>query len=89
MRDRILTLVDHNLSQKASHRPTFVASGKADTVQGDLDEEIMFSVARVLHAWTPSSKLMELGRLLPNIFPPGFSLENLEQRDLEDDEAEL
>ena len=32
---------------------------------------------------------MELGRLLPNIFPPGFSLENLEQRDLEDDEAEL
>lgn len=89
VRDRILTLVDHNLSQKASHRPTFVASGKADTVQGDLDEEIMFSVARVLHAWTPSSKLMELGRLLPNIFPPGFSLENLEQRDLEDDEAEL
>lgn len=77
VRDRILSLVDHNLARKATSQ-----SRQEDPrlVQEDLDEEILFSVARVLHGWTPSPKLLELGRLLPDLFPPGFSFDDLEDQ---------
>lgn len=75
VRDRILLLVDHNLSKKA----TGTSSRDPQRVQHDLDEEILCSVGRVLHRWTPSPKLLELGRILPDLFPPGFSLDELEE----------
>ena len=73
VRDRILQLVDHNLARKARSD----ANPHPHLVQVDLDEEILLSVAKVLHRWTPSSKLLELGKVLPDLFPPGFSLDDL------------
>lgn len=75
VRDRILSLVDHNLARKATPRQR---DEPRELVQEDLNEEILHSVARVLHGWTPSAKLLELGRLLPDLFPPGFSFDDLE-----------
>jgi len=89
VRDRILALVEHNLTRKAegarpgaAQRPgesTGAASPSelSGPFQADLDAEILVSVARVLHAWTPSAKLLELGRVLPDLFPPGFSFDEL------------
>lgn len=99
VRDRILALVEHNLTRKSQSRPTAEEAAEMlreaiqedpigaeaaqqpasprDPVQKDLDEEILLSVARVLHAWAPSTRLLELGKILPDLFPPGFSFDDL------------
>ena len=90
VRDRILALVEHNLTRKAAGAgaedgpsvPSAPAQGElSGPFQADLDAEILLSVARVLHGWTPSAKLLELGRVLPNLFPPGFSFDELTSED--------
>ena len=52
----------------------------SDQVHRDLDEEVLTSVAGVLHNWTPSSKVLDLGQVMPGLFPEGF-----DPRDLESD----
>ena len=73
VRDRILHLVENNLARKA----TGSAAATSEAVQGDLDDEVLLSVARVLHNWTPSAKVLDLGRVLPDLFPEGFDPEEL------------
>lgn len=75
VRDRILVLIENNLARKAT-------GGSAPThelVHRDLDEEVLVSVCRVLHGWTPSSKVLDLGRVLPDLFPDGFDPEQLDE----------
>lgn len=74
IRDRILVLVENNLARKATGN----APATTEKVHRDLDEEVMVSVARVLHNWTPSSKVLDLGQVLPDLFPDGFQPEDLE-----------
>jgi hypothetical protein len=54
-RDRILALVEQNLRQ----RGTGVA-GHARLAL-DTEQEILVAVARVLHGWSPSAPLLDLG----------------------------
>jgi hypothetical protein len=57
-RERILALVERNLQQRADG---VVASEK---LARDLEREILLAVARVLHDWTPSDPLLDLGGTL-------------------------
>ena len=69
VRDRLLKLVEGNLSRRAE-------STKQDVdvagVFNDLDDEVLTSVAKVLHNWSPSGKVMILGGILPKLFPDGM-----------------
>jgi hypothetical protein len=55
VRDRILRLVDVNLKS--------CAEGRVDheKLWRDLDQEVLVAVARVLHHWTPSEPMLDLG----------------------------
>ncbi|MFN0241534.1 MAG: hypothetical protein ACKVWV_01450 [Planctomycetota bacterium] len=55
VRERILALVDGNLAQCAQ------GQGGYDHLWRDLDQEVLVAVARVLHDWTPSEPLLDLG----------------------------
>ncbi len=74
VRDRILRLIDTNLSRKANG----AVDSTAEAMNVDLDEEVLMSVARVLHAWAPSAKILDLGKVLPDIFPDGFDPKDLD-----------
>lgn len=67
VRDRILVLVDRNLKDHAQG-----AVGH-EKLYRDLEEEILVAVARVLHDWTPSEPLLDLGSTLG-----GLSFQNPE-----------
>ena len=69
-RDRLLLLVENNLARKARRQPPASLEPAFD----DLDAEVLVSVARVLHAWTPPRDLLDLRGVLPEIFP-GLDLE--------------
>lgn len=57
MRERLLSLVEANLAHTAE-------KGRRQdehSLKGKLDEEVLTAVARVLHAWSPSRLMMDLG----------------------------
>lgn len=57
VRDRILKLVDAGLAERArGDRDSLAAAGA--------DVEVLVSVARVLHGWTPSGSMLDLGSTL-------------------------
>lgn len=55
VRDRILRLVDGNLRG--------CAEGRIDSEKlwRDLDHEVLVAVARVLHTWSPTTPMLDLG----------------------------
>jgi hypothetical protein len=58
VRDRILKLVDAGLSERA----------RTDAVQKraltEAEREVLLAVARVLHTWTPTGSMLDLGSTL-------------------------
>jgi hypothetical protein len=56
VRERLLSLVEANLAHTAE-------KDKKDghSLKGKLDDEVLSAVARVLHAWSPSRLMMDLG----------------------------
>jgi len=60
VRDRILSLVERNLARDGS------GEGSVDALIRDLDQEVLVSVAKVLHGWTPSPRVLEMGGTLPD-----------------------
>jgi hypothetical protein len=58
VRDRILRLVDDNLKGSA---PGHV---EPDKLWRDIDDEVLIAVARVLHGWSPSAPMLDLGSQL-------------------------
>ncbi|HPF13132.1 MAG: hypothetical protein H6830_11945 [Planctomycetes bacterium] len=71
IRDRILALVDRNLArQNAGDSPGSTLSA----VERDLDEEVLISVARVLHRWKGGGRPQDFGQDLPGLFPGGLDL---------------
>ncbi len=74
VRDRILVLVENNLARRATGQ----TARTIEPVQRDLDDEVLCSVARVLHNWTPTSKILDLGKVMPDLFPEGFDPSELE-----------
>lgn len=72
VRDRILTLVEDNLTRKAGGD----AEAGLERVLSDLNEEVLSSVARVLHGWAPSSTTLGLANL-PEGFLGGLDLGGL------------
>jgi hypothetical protein len=58
VRDRLLTLVDGSLAQRAQGIPDEPAARK------DVDHEVLMAVARTLHGWTPSAPMLDLGSKL-------------------------
>lgn len=58
VRDRILKLVDAGLAERA--RGTNIGPALPPQV----DVEILVAVARVLHNWTPSGSMLDLGSTL-------------------------
>ena len=75
VRNRILTMVANSLARKVSGEDV----GQETTMaQDDLDEEVLISVARVMHDWTPSASVHELDKLMPDLFPEGFDPRSLE-----------
>ena len=83
VRDRILGMVETNLARRASGAPV----DPTVKVHQDLDEEVLRSVARVLHGWTPSPKVLELSKVLPKLFGGELRLEDLTE-DLEEDDPD-
>lgn len=55
VRERILALVEGNLVQRARGE-----SGDP-TLMRDLDHEVLLAVAKVLHNWSPSEPMLDLG----------------------------
>jgi len=55
VRERLLTLVDGSLAQRAQGIPGDPLPRK------DADREVLVAVARVLHGWTPSAPMLDLG----------------------------
>lgn len=58
VRDRILKLVDAGLSERARGKALGL------TLPPEVDVEILVAVARVLHGWTPSGSMLDLGSTL-------------------------
>lgn len=58
VRDRILRLVDDNLKGSAT------GELEPKKLWRDLDEEVLIAVARVLHGWSPSAPMLDLGSQL-------------------------
>ena len=65
VRERILALVDGNLANRAQ------GEADEDEVARDLDEDILLAVARVLHGWSPSEPLFDLGSSLGGLGAQG------------------
>lgn len=76
VRDRILGMVETNLALRAGVPPAQARSHEA--LFRDLDDEVLHSVARVLHSWSPSGKVLDVGGALPRLFPDGLRPEDLE-----------
>lgn len=55
VRERLLTLVDGSLAQRAQGIPDDPALTKG------VDREVLVAVARVLHNWSPSAPMLDLG----------------------------
>ncbi|MBK7644798.1 MAG: hypothetical protein IPJ19_17450 [Planctomycetes bacterium] len=55
-RDRILALVERNLQQRAD------GAADSEKLARDLESEILLAVARVLHDWSPSDPLLDIGK---------------------------
>ena len=83
VRDRILGMVETNLARRASGAPV----DPTVKVHQDLDEEVLQSVARVLHGWTPSTKVLELGKVLPRLFGGDLRPEDLDEGEADPGEA--
>jgi len=71
VRDRILTLVENNLALRAKGSPL----GATEAMHADLDDEILLSVARILHAWNPKGPILNLSNIAPDLFPDGLDLD--------------
>jgi hypothetical protein len=71
VRDRILALVDRNLSRQLTGESP---GSTLAAIERDLDEEVLLSVAPTLHAWKQGGLPMDLGDNLPGIFPDGLDL---------------
>lgn len=54
-RERILALVERNLQQRAD------GVAGSEKLARDLENEILLAVARVLHDWSPSDPLLDMG----------------------------
>ncbi|MFT7676345.1 MAG: hypothetical protein ACI8QC_000315 [Planctomycetota bacterium] len=67
VRERILSLVDHSLARQASSQ----AAVDPEVVFHDLDEQVLQSVAKMLHTWAPSTALDELPGTLGGLFDTG------------------
>jgi hypothetical protein len=61
VRDRILKLVDAGLAERAR---ADVPERRALT---EAEREVLIAVARVLHTWTPSGSMLDLGSTLGQI----------------------
>jgi len=83
VRDRILTLVDNNLALRSKGS----LHGTPDALFRDLDDEVLLSVARILHEWNPTGPVLDLSGIAPDLFPMGFEAE-VDTRELDADEAE-
>jgi len=59
-RDRILALVDQNLQQRIPG----AGAAAQEKLARDIEHETLLAVARVLHDWTPSEPLLDLGSSL-------------------------
>jgi len=64
VRDRILTLVDRNLREQAQRIP------ESERLHQTREEEILISVARVLHDWSPSEPLLDISHRLRDVERP-------------------
>lgn len=67
VRERILSLVDHSLARQASSQ----ADVSPELVFRDLDEQVLQSVAKMLHTWAPSTALDDLPGSLGSLFDTG------------------
>ena len=69
VRERILALVDGNLANRAQGG----AEGEAhvDAHLEGSDHEVLIAVARVLHDWTPSEPMLDLGSTLGGLGAQG------------------
>ena len=65
VRDRLLQIVERSLARRA---PPGVRHA-ADAVFRDLDDELLLSVAQVLHVWTPAGGAFGTRDLPPDLFP--------------------
>ena len=72
LRDRILALVDANIARRAGGAVTGV-----EGLARDVDEEVLSSVAKVLHNWKPSKNVLDLEGSLKKLFPNGFDMGDL------------
>ncbi len=52
VRRRLLTLIDQTLARRSDGDP----SATLESLEADLDEEVLVSVARRIHAWSPPWK---------------------------------
>ncbi|MDF1839665.1 MAG: hypothetical protein P1V35_17500, partial [Planctomycetota bacterium] len=71
VRDRILALVDRNLSRQITGESV---GSTLSAIERDLDEEVLMSVAPSLHGWNQGGRPTNLGDDLPGIFPDGLDL---------------
>ena len=55
LRNRILYLVDGSLAERAKGIET------ENSLWTQLDDDVLKAVARVMHSWTPSSDVLDLG----------------------------
>ena len=75
VRNRILSMVANSLARKVNGEDV---AQETRATQEDLDQEVLISVARVMHTWTPSARVHELEDLLPDLFPEGFDPKSLD-----------
>ena len=68
VRERILILIDNNLARQAGDE---LLDPKVN-LEEDVGEEVLLSVAKVLHHWVPSAKILDLSMILPKLFPDGL-----------------
>jgi hypothetical protein len=66
VRDRILALVEGNLARRGK------GNESVQKLFEDLDQEVLLAVAKILHPWKPSHKVLELGHDLPPFFQQGL-----------------
>ena len=52
VRQRLLTLIDRNLARRSGGDP----SATLESLEAELDDEVLVSVARRVHAWSPPWK---------------------------------
>jgi hypothetical protein len=65
VRERILALVDGNLANRAQ------GSAEVEAHLEGSDQEVLVAVARVLHDWTPSEPMLDLGSTLGGLGAQG------------------